>query len=55
MTVPASGEEQSEDRATHPRRDFVVAYVFWVVVFAAIAVSIWLSSSELSAFRYAGF
>ena len=39
----------------HPRRDFAIAYVFWVAVFASIVVSIWLSSSELSAFRYAGF
>ena len=52
MSAPESPEP---DDRTHPRRDFVIAYVFWVVVFASIAVSIWLSSSELSAFRYAGF
>ena len=37
------------------KRDFAIAYVFWVIVFASIAISVWLSSSELSAFRYAGF
>ncbi len=41
--------------AAHPRRDFAIAYVFWVAVFVSIALAIWLSSSELSAFRYAGF
>jgi hypothetical protein len=52
MSAPESPEAGGR---THPRRDFMVAYLFWVVVFASIAVSIWLSSSELSAFRYAGF
>ncbi|MEZ5245852.1 MAG: hypothetical protein R2707_12200 [Acidimicrobiales bacterium] len=52
MTDPESPEHESR---AHPRRDFLIAYVFWVVVFLSIAVSIWLSSSELSAFRYAGF
>ena len=37
------------------RRDFALAYVFWLVVLSSIAVMVWLSSSELSAFRYAGF
>jgi len=36
-------------------RDFALAYVFWVVVLGSIAVMVWLSSSELSTFRYAGF
>lgn len=48
-------EAPESEQAAHPRRDFAIAYVFWVVVFVSIAVSIWLSSSELSAFRYAGF
>jgi hypothetical protein len=51
-----SDEESPEHEAgSHPRRDFVIAYLFWVVVFISIAASIWLSSSDLSAFRYAGF
>lgn len=37
------------------RRDFVIAYAFWLIVLSSIAVTVWLSSSELSAFRYAGF
>lgn len=43
------------EKSSHPRRDFAIAYVFWTIVFLSIAVSVWLSSSELSAFRYAGF
>ena len=61
MTGPAADSDIADsdiadsDIARHPRRDFAIAYAFWVIVFASIAISIWLSSSGLSAFRYAGF
>ncbi|GJM39560.1 MAG: hypothetical protein R8F63_19205 [Acidimicrobiales bacterium] len=48
-------DEPTDEPPAHPRRDFAIAYAFWVIVFLSIAVSIWLTSSELSAFRYAGF
>lgn len=37
------------------RRDFALAYAFWLVVLGSIAAMMWLSSTELATFRYAGF
>jgi hypothetical protein len=37
------------------RWQFAVAYLFWLGVFVSIIAAVWLSSSELSTFRYAGF
>ena len=54
MSEPTD-DQPSDPGPLHPRRDFVIAYVFWVIVFLSIAVGLWLSSAELSAFRYAGF
>lgn len=34
---------------------FALAYVFWLVILAAIVFGLWFAGSELSAFRYAGF
>lgn len=48
------GEPVGSERSTR-RRNFALAYAFWVVVLGSIAVMVWLSSSELSTFRYAGF
>ena len=47
--------DETPDPQPVRRRDFAVAYAFWLVVLSSIAVMVWLSSSELSAFRYAGF
>ena len=47
-------DEQTEPQPAR-RRDFALAYTFWLVVLSSIAIAVWLSSSELSAFRYAGF
>jgi len=54
MTEDTGNGENTEPRS-HPRRAFALAYLFWVTVFSSIAITLWLSSSGLSAFRYAGF
>jgi hypothetical protein len=41
--------------SARPRRDFILAYLFWLAVLIVVCVAIWLSSSALSSFRYAGF
>jgi len=49
--------ETTETDADTParRRDFALAYAFWLVVLGSIAAVMWLSSTELATFRYAGF
>ncbi len=34
---------------------FLIAYAFWLLVMLTVVVAIWVSSSGLSTFRYAGF
>lgn len=34
---------------------FLLAYLFWVFVLLMVAIGVWFTGSELSAFRYAGF
>lgn len=45
--------ENDETRST--RWQFAAAYLFWLCLFFGIIISVWLSSAELSTFRYAGF
>lgn len=49
-TAPSDGLQTGQ-----PRRRFAFAYMAWVVILTGVVIAIWLSSSGLSAFRYAGF
>ena len=44
-----------EESPTVGRWSFAFSYVAWVVILSATVITLWWSSAELSAFRYAGF
>ena len=50
-----SDATRDPDQPPAAKPSFVVAYLLWLGILIAIVIAMWLSTGDLTPFRYAGF